>query len=154
LFASLPDVSKATVYRQVSILVKGGLLDVVGQRRVRGAVERSYRLHDARLTIDREAAEAMSIADHRQGFAAAITALIADFNTYLDREGADPVADSVSYAQAPVWLTDRELGRLISEIRRIITANTDNMPRPDRRLYVFSPILFPIDQAPTLDDPP
>jgi hypothetical protein len=36
---------------------------------------------------------------HRRGFAAAMAALIAEFNAYLDRDGADPAADSVSYRQ-------------------------------------------------------
>ncbi len=38
--ARMPDVSKVTVYRQVAMLVEGGFMEVAGEQRVRGAVER------------------------------------------------------------------------------------------------------------------
>ncbi|WP_199486796.1 helix-turn-helix domain-containing protein [Actinomadura logoneensis] len=40
----IPDVSKATVYRHVDALAAGRVLEVADERRVRGAVERRYRL--------------------------------------------------------------------------------------------------------------
>ena len=43
----------------------------------------------------------MSLDDHRRGFAAAMAVLIAEFNAYLAREGANPPADSVSYRFQP-----------------------------------------------------
>src|SRR3982750_204682 len=95
----LPDVSKVTVYRQVALLVEAGFLDVAGEQRVRGAVERRYRLRQDRPGIDAAAAAAMTWEDHRRGFAAAMAVLIAEFNAYLDRDGADPTSDGVSYRQ-------------------------------------------------------
>jgi len=144
----LPDVSKATVYRQVALLVEGGLLEVAGEQRVHGAVERRYRLHQARVVIDRDAAAAMSLEDHRLGFAAALAGLVAEFNAYLDREQADPTANMVGYRQIPLWLNQEEVAELISEIRGIIVSRMDNKPGPDRGLYLLSPILFPIEELP------
>src|SRR5438128_445211 len=43
LCALLPDVSKAMVYRHVDLLAAGGILEVVDERRVRGAAERHCR---------------------------------------------------------------------------------------------------------------
>jgi len=143
---SLPDVSKATMYRHIALLVSGGLLEVAAERRIRGAVERRYRLHPAGTAIDRETAAAMSVEQHRQGFAAAVGALIADFNAYLDRAGANPTADFVSYAQAPLWLNQDELAAVSSAIRNLIGARIKNLPAPGRSLYVLSPILFPIEE--------
>ena len=144
----LPDVSKATIYRHISLLVDGGLLEVAGERRVHGAVERRYRLNRARPAIDRNRAASMSLEEHRQGFVAAIAALVAEFNGYLDREHADPTADWVGYRQLPLWLSREEVARLISEETRIITSVMGNQPTPDRRLYLLSPILFPIEEPP------
>ena len=45
LCARMPDISKATMYRHVATLVEGGLFKIVGEERVRGAVERSYPAH-------------------------------------------------------------------------------------------------------------
>src|SRR5262245_29017944 len=86
----LPDVPKTTLYRHVGMLASAGLLEVVGEERVHGAVERTYRLNRARTRISPQDAAAMSLDDHRHGFAAAVAALLADFNAYLDRPGADP----------------------------------------------------------------
>jgi len=52
LCARLPDVSKAMVYRHVDLLAAGGVLEVAEERRVRGAVERHYRLCQDRASID------------------------------------------------------------------------------------------------------
>ena len=146
--ARLPDVPKTTVYRHVGLLAAAGVLEVVGEQRVRGAVERRYRLNRARAAISPDAAASMSLEDHRHGFAAAMAALLADFNAYLDREHADPTADSVGYRQIPLWLNRDELAALIAELRSAIMSRLDNRPAPDRRLYLLSPILFPIEELP------
>ena len=87
------------MYRQVGLLADGGILEVAEEQRVHGTVERRYRLQRARAVIGADTAAAMSREDHRRGFTAAMAALLAEFNTYLDREHADPFADSVSYRQ-------------------------------------------------------
>jgi DNA-binding transcriptional ArsR family regulator len=144
----LPDVSKATVYRQVALLVEGGLVLVDGEERVRGAVERSYRLEPARTSIDRDQAAAMSAQDHHRGFAAAVAALLAEFNIYLSQPGSDPLADSVSYRQFSVWLSDAEKAAFINEMFMAIRARANNPPTPERRRHLLSTILFPTDAHP------
>lgn len=149
LCARLPDVSKATVYRYVALLVKAGLLEVASERRVRGAVERRYRLHGGGSAIHEGAAAAMSLEDHRRGFAAAVAVLVAEFNAYLDREHADPTADSVGYMQIPLWLNQDELAETIREVGNIIQSRMDNESAQDRNLYLIRPIVFPIDGRPS-----
>ncbi len=148
LCASLPDVPKTTVYRHVGLLAEAGVLEVVGEQRVHGAVERRYRLRRERATIDGDAAASMSLEDHRHGFAAATAALIAEFNAYLDRDDADPTADLVSYRQGPVWLSQEELAELVDEMRRVILPRWGNEPMPDRRPHLLSTIVFPLAEAP------
>ena len=75
-----------------------------------------------------------------------MAALVAEFNAYLEREHADPTADLVGYRQIPLWLTQAEVAELISEVRSIIVSRTNNEPAPDRRMYLLSPILFPIEE--------
>lgn len=148
LCARLPDISKATVYRHVAVLVDGGLLEVVDEQRVHGAVERHYRLNRERASIDGDTAATMSLEDHRRAFAVAVAVLVAEFNTYLDRENADPTADSVGYMQLPLWLTQDELTETISEVINIIQSRMDNKPSDDRSQYLVSPIVFPITRRP------
>ncbi|WP_329585808.1 helix-turn-helix domain-containing protein [Kitasatospora sp. NBC_01250] len=144
LCALLPDVSKATVYRHVGLLAEGGLLDVASEQRVRGAVERCYRLQRARAVIDADAA-ADSPDLHRRAFAAAMAALLAEFNAYLDREGADPGTDQVGYRQHAIWLSEDERAELIDDVRRAIVSRMANGPTPGRTRHLISPVLFPAE---------
>ncbi len=148
LCALLPDVPQTTVYRHVGLLAEAGVLEVAGEQRVHGAVERSYRLRRERIVIDSEAAASMSLDDHRRGFAAAMAALLADFNAYLGREHADPVADWVSYRQFPLWLSRDELATLIGQFTEALMAVARNEPAPGRRPHLVSTILFPLGEAP------
>jgi DNA-binding transcriptional ArsR family regulator len=141
--ARLPDVSKVTVYRQVALLVDGGFLKVAGEQRVRGAVERRYRLRQDRPAIGADAAAGMSREDHRRGFAAAMAVLIAEFDAYLDRDGADPVADGVGYRQGVLWLSPDELATMTRRMLEVVRDAGAGGPGPDRAPYLLSPILFP-----------
>jgi DNA-binding transcriptional ArsR family regulator len=146
LCTGLPDVSRVTVYRQVALLVDGGFLEVAGEQRVRGAVERRYRLHQDRPVIDADAAAAMTLEDHRRGFAAAMAVLIAEFNAYLDRDGAAPAADGVSYRQGMLWLSPDELAEMTRKMLGVLRDSVANKPTPGRAPYLLSPILFPTAQ--------
>jgi len=95
----IANVSKATLYRHVELLADGGILEVAEERRVRGAVERRFRLRQERASISAEQLEQLTVDDHRRGFAAAMAALVAEFNAYLDDEDAVPLAHLVGYRQ-------------------------------------------------------
>ncbi|WP_333736260.1 helix-turn-helix domain-containing protein [Streptomyces sp. IBSBF 2806] len=151
LCALIPGVSKATVYRHVDLLAAGGILDVADERRVRGAVERLYRLRQDRAGIDAETARTLTPQDHERAFAAAVAALVAEFGAYLDRDGSDPVDDLVGYRQHAIWLSRDELMGLISAMQAAIAPLLANEPTPERARYLLSPILFPVEQQ---EDPP
>ncbi|MGG2461510.1 helix-turn-helix domain-containing protein [Streptomyces sp. RGM 3693] len=141
----MPEVPKVTMYRQVGLLVEADFLEVAEEHRVRGAVERHYRLRPNRPVVDADAAAAMSLDDHRRGFVAAMAVLIAEFNAYLDRDGADPVADGVSYRQGTFWLSPDELAELSGELLTVLAPRLANQPAADRAPYLLSPILFPTE---------
>ena len=141
----LPDLPKATVYRQVEQLRRGGVFAVESERRVRGAVERSYRLGRRGALVAPEEARAMTLEDHRRGFTAAMAALMGEFNAYLDRNGANPTADEVSYKQFTLWLTPAERSRLIRQVGRLLIARVKNQPGAGRAPYRASTIFFPAD---------
>lgn len=145
----MPDVPRTSVYRHLGLLTEGGMLEIGEERRVRGAVERHYRLRPDRPIVSPEAGGVMSTDDHRQGFAAAMAVLIAEFNAYLDRADADPVADSVGYRQGTLWLSPEELDAMLSGFRDVVAPLAANGPGPGRRPYLMSPILFPGEEPPS-----
>ncbi|WP_216902924.1 helix-turn-helix domain-containing protein [Nocardia alni] len=144
----LSDVPRTSVYRHLGLLVEGGMLEIGDERRVRGTVERFYRLRVDRPAIAPEAGDAMSLDDHRRGFAAAVAVLVAEFNAYLDRPGAAPFADSVSYRQGTLWLSADELDGMLAGLRGIVGPLAAHGPGPGRRPYLVSPILFPGTEPP------
>jgi DNA-binding transcriptional ArsR family regulator len=152
LCARIPDASKAMVYRHVELLAGHGVLEVAGERRVRGAVERRYRLHQGRATVDVEEVAALSPEDHRRVFATSMAVLIAEFGAYLGRENPDPVADLVSYRQHAVWLSRGELEGMIGELRRVIFPLLAHEPAPGRAQYLLSPVLMPVEDSATAAD--
>lgn len=146
--ARMPDVSKATMYRHVSLLADGGILAVDGEQRVGGAVERRYRLREPRPVIDADTAAGASLEDYRSAFAVAMAALLGEFNAYLDRGHADPIADAVGFRQHSLWLSPNERDQLIAEMRGAIAPRLINEPAIGRRQHLLSPILFPIEDLP------
>lgn len=144
LAARLPDVSQATVYRHVATLAEAGILEVEGEQRVRGFVERRYRLRPQAAAVTPERAAAASSDDHRRAFATAMAVLLAEYEQYLDRPGADPAGDQVGYRQHAIWLTGDERERLIEGMRAAILPVIGNGPGDGRMPYLLSPILFPV----------
>jgi hypothetical protein len=143
--AQLPDVPAASLYRHVGVLAGAGVLRVVGERKVRGAAERSYRLDLAAASIGPDEAATIGAAEHRRAFATFVTGLLADFDRYLDRPDRDLARDGVSYRQVGLWLDDDELVDLLTDLRAVLTARLGHEPRAGRRRRLLSTVLLPAD---------
>src|SRR5215472_4321535 len=87
--AELADIPTASLYRHVARLVDAGVLAVVAERRVRGAVERTYVLRVMSASIGLDEVAGMSAEDHHRAFMAFVAGLLADFDRYLDRGDID-----------------------------------------------------------------
>jgi hypothetical protein len=144
--SELPDVPTATLYRHVGVLTEAGVLAVVGERRVRGAAERSYRLVTEAASVGAVDAAAMSVDEHRRAFATFVAALLADFDRYADAAagpGLDPAADGVGYRQVALWLDDEEFTGLVTELRAVLAARLGLEPDGVRRRRIVSQVFLP-----------
>ena len=141
----LPDVPAGSLYRHVARLVDGGVLGVVGERRVRGAVERTYVLRTSRARIGVQEIAAMSREEHRQAFLAYLAGLIGDFDRYLAREEIDPLRDGASYNLAAMWLDDAELAELARELAIVLQPRLANEPGDGRTRRILATVLLPGD---------
>lgn len=157
LLEELRDVAPATVYRHVATLVRAGVLEVVGERKVRGTVERSYRLRVEVATIGPEDARTMTVEEHRQAFTAFVAGLLADFDRYLERGDVDLAVDLVGYRQTAMNLSDDELIDLLADLRDVLAPRLGLPPAPQRTRRVFTTILMPTgsrsDPTPTDETP-
>jgi hypothetical protein len=143
----LPDVPAGSLYRHVAKLVGGGVLDVVSERRVRGAVERTYVLRTSRARLSVDEIAAMSRDEHRRAFLAFIAGLIGDMDRYLARESIDPLRDGASYNLAAMWLDDAELAELARELYIVLQPRIANQPTARRTRRILATVLLPADGA-------
>jgi hypothetical protein len=139
----LTDVPPATLYRQVGTLVNAGVLEVTMQRKVRGTVERTYRLRAERASVPESELAAMSSDDHRAAFMAFVAALLADFDRYLAAGPPDLVRDLVGYRQAGFYATDKELLDVIATIQAAVRPYLQANAGPGRSRRLLSTILLP-----------
>jgi Helix-turn-helix domain len=145
--AELAGVPPASLYRHVARLVDGGVLQVVAERRVRGAVERTYvlRLAAARVSVDEIAA--MSVDDLRQLFTAFVAGLLGDIDRYLRRGDVDLLRDQVSFGVEGLWLDDAEHVELLTDLYRVLDSRRRNTPGKGRRRRLLASLLLPGDEV-------
>jgi DNA-binding transcriptional ArsR family regulator len=147
LAAELADVPPASLYRHVARLVNAGVLAVVAERRVRGALERTYVLRLTAAAIGLDEVAAMSADDHRQAFMAFVAGLLGDFDRYLARGDIDLLRDGVTYRLAGLWLDDAEYAELLRELTRVLQPRLANPPRPGRKRRILGHVLLPGSEA-------
>jgi hypothetical protein len=143
--SELPDVPTASLYRHVGVLADAGLLRVVGERKVRGAAERSYRLEPAAASVGPEEAATVDAEEHRRAFATFVAGLLAEFDRYLARPDRDLARDGVGYRQIGLWLDDDEFAALLTDLRAALTERAGNQPGGGRRRRIVSTVLLPGD---------
>src|ERR1700729_345968 len=106
LAAELDDVPAGSLYRHVALLTRAGLLHVVAEHRIRGAVERTYALGLAAARVQPGEAATMTPDEHSRAFMAYVAGLLADFDRYLAAGTPDLGRDGAGYTVAGLYLTD------------------------------------------------
>jgi DNA-binding transcriptional ArsR family regulator len=141
--AELPDIAVATLYRQVTALLDGGVLEVADERKIRGALERTLVLQTANASVTGKDSATMSIDEHRRAFLTFVAGLLHDFDRYLSRGDIDLVRDLVGYRQAVAHLSNSEMHELLAELRAVIEPRLQNPAAPDRTRRMITTILMP-----------
>ncbi|MFG2057447.1 helix-turn-helix domain-containing protein [Micromonospora sp. NPDC048930] len=145
--AELPEVPPATLYRQVATLAEHGVLRTTGERRVRGAVERSYRLDETAASVDADTARAMSPEQHRRALLTFVAGLLADFDRYLDAGGGDLGRDVAGYRQNAFHATDAEAAEFVTRFRALFAEYAALGPGPGRTRRLLTTVLLPAPAA-------
>jgi hypothetical protein len=146
LAAELEDVPAGSLYRHVAKLAHAGVLQVVAERRVRGAVERTYTLRLLAARIGLAEAAAMSPAEHSQAFMAYAAGMLADFDRYL-AAGPPDVRDGVAYNMAAMWLTDAEHADFLRDLVTVFQPRLAQAPAAGRRRRMAYLVLLPDKRA-------
>jgi hypothetical protein len=147
LSAELADVPAASLYRHVARLVEGGALQVVAERRVRGAVERTYVLRQAGARVRANEIAAMQTDELRAMFIAFIASLLGDIDRYLSRGKPDLIRDGVAFGIEGLWLDDGEFTEMMRELYQVLDGRRANLPGKGRHRRLLASMLLPADPA-------
>jgi len=149
--AELADVPAASLYRHVARLVQAGALQVVAERRVRGAVERTYVLRQVASRVRVDEIASMGTADLRAMFMAFIAGLVGDIDRYLGRGKPDVLRDGVAFGIEGLWLDDAEYADMMRDLYRVLDGRRANLPGRGRRRRLLASMLLPGDDGPQED---
>jgi hypothetical protein len=138
-------VATTTLYRHMALLVDAGILRIVQERRVRGSVERTYRLSVEAASVTPEDARSMSADEHRRAFTTFVAAMLGDFDRYLARDRIDLGADRVGYRQLALQLTDEEMDAFMAEYRALLMRWLELPPRPEGTRRLLTTVVMPAE---------
>lgn len=129
----LPDIPATTLYRHVAALIEGGMLTVVRERRIRGAIERTLTLDQSTVArIDIDEARAMTPDQHRRGFLLLLAQLTAGFDRMVERGDLDARLEQFGYNQASLYVDAADLDSLREGVRALIEPYLQARPGKDR----------------------
>jgi hypothetical protein len=148
LSAELSDVPAASLYRHVARLVAGGALQVVAERRVRGAVERTYVLRQAASRVRLDEIASMGTDELRAMFMAFVAGLLGDVDRYLARGKPDLLRDGVAFGLEGMWLTAAELSELVRELNIVLADRRANQPAEGRQRRLLASVWLPGEDTP------
>lgn len=151
----LPDVPAATLYHHLGVLTRAGLLRVVSERPIRGAVEKLYTIADDHVTLSPDELAHASREDHLRYFTIFVATLLSDFDRYLPAEGpVNLLADGAGYRETPFYLSDEELLQAATAVNQALLPFLSYQPAPNRRRRLFALVTFPdAEPADSRDEP-
>ena len=145
--AALRDVPQATVYRQIERLRRGGALEVVAERRVRGAVERTFAIAAGGGVLSPGELARMSRDEQLGYFQAFVAGLVDQFDKYLERSDIDLVRDGVGYRAVVLNLTDDEFAEMAKAVNLAIAPYLTRERRLGRRRRVLATVSVPVNES-------
>ena len=146
--AALPDVTQATLYRHVATLVDSGILSVVEERKVRGAVERTLALGERMAHVDQTELRAMSDAQLRSAFLAFLGDLSADFDRFVDSEDAT-LRDFVGFGRVPLYVDATDLAAIQAGLSELLAPYLSQAGDAGRRRVSLATVLVPEPKPPS-----
>lgn len=146
--AALNDVPASSVYRHLHILQDAGLLEVVAERRVRGAVEKTLRVVPGGAHLDVAETAQMQPDDYRRLLLIFLTQLFSEFDRYLDQPDIDFARDLVGFRSAVFYASDAEWLTAIQAINAALLPLISQQPGAGRKRRRLATMTVPAPDEP------
>jgi len=138
-----PDISQPTIYRHIKALLSANMIKIVGEKPIRGVVEKSYSVNDE------AGADISQTIDNNDGkgylnlFIQFISGVTAEFAAYSEEEVIDIIEDVSAFTTAPFYATKDEIYEALTKIGEIVQPLLANEAAGGRRLRNFCTIITP-----------
>jgi len=144
----LPDVPQATLYRHLKILLKAGYISVVEENRVRGTVEKIYRMNaDSMNAVNKEATE-LTADQYKRYFFTYMVGLTDELESYFENDGVDVVKDGLSFRQGRYYMTDEEYSVFVEDLKNAFGKVVGNIPSHGRKARTIGLVMIPDGKRP------
>lgn len=135
----LADIPAASLYRHLRVLLEANCITVLEETKVRGTVEKTYGL------VKNPIGE-YSKDDMGELIQTSLLSLMGSFQSYFQKEEANPIEDMLALSTATLLLSDEELKDMLTEIGEVVKKVADNAYSPERKERRLSIILSPCEQ--------
>lgn len=132
----LTDIPKPSLYRHIKILLDAGCIEIVDEKAVRGAVEKTYAMAERPLTDVTQNDIEVIIQNQ-------LLMISSSFTKYFANKNAQPQKDMLSVNTATLYLTDNEFAdfyKRLSELLGLYLANKPGKGKKQRTVtFISSP---------------
>lgn len=133
----LNDISTASLYRHLKILLNSGCIEVLEEHQVRGTLEKTYGL------VQKPMGDTPTNEDIAYLIQASLLSVMASFQNYFTNEEADPVKDMLGFSTSTLMLSDEEYREMQGKLGEVISKYVYNKPekgrKPRRVTFITSP---------------
>jgi DNA-binding transcriptional ArsR family regulator len=145
--AEMPEVPPATLYRHIRALLQAGILQVVEERPVHGALEKVYALHEEAAYLSAEELSQITQAECQRYFAVFTASLTNHMARYLQQETINLYTEGVSFFENQLYMSDVEAVEYRRDLKSLLEKYGRNEPSPERRRRIVAFVNIPENPA-------
>ncbi|EDM80520.1 hypothetical protein PPSIR1_41954 [Plesiocystis pacifica SIR-1] len=140
----LPQIPQASLYRHLRALHEGAVLEIVEEREVNGAIERSFAVRAGQGRLSPEELEHLGPDEHLDAFNVFVAMLVESFGAYVERTPQEQLGrDGAAYNLATLWLSEAERASLHAAMVELVEGALSHEPTPERRAYALASVVIP-----------
>ena len=138
----MADVPQATLYRHLNRLTENEIIYVIQERKIRGAVEKTYAMQEDSPYMSVEELNQLSGEEHLKLFMTFLSSVTGQARSYLLNH-PNPEEDSFGYNQLDLYLTPDELEELNEGMNELLSKYKSNRPSKENDKISLIQMLIP-----------
>ncbi|PFG03442.1 helix-turn-helix domain-containing protein [Bacillus sp. es.034] len=138
----MTDVPQATLYRHLNRLTKNNIIHIVDERKIRGAVEKTYAMQEDNPYMTVEELEQLPGEEHLKLFMTFLSSVTGQARNYL-LDDPDPARDFFGYNQLDLYVTPDELKELTAGMNELLSKFKSNRPTEENEKISLIQMLIP-----------